>query len=131
MIWRLCWAVRQSASEPMPLYNTIGEEEKKVVMEVLDSGVLSGFAAQPNDDHLGGPVVRALEDSFCSTFGTRYAVAVNSATSALHAAVSAMKVGTRRRGDRSALHYDRERHGSAFHRRGADLRRYRRRGVLH
>ncbi len=79
--------------QPMPVYNTIGEEEKKAVMEVLDSGVLSGFAAQPNDDHLGGPVVRGLEDSFCTTFGTRYAIAVNSATSALHAAVSAMKVG--------------------------------------
>ena len=36
----------------LPPYNTIGEEEKRAVMEVLDSGVLSGFAAQPNDDHL-------------------------------------------------------------------------------
>jgi perosamine synthetase len=78
---------------PLPVYNTIGEEEKRAVMEVLDSGVLSGFAAQPNDDHLGGKIVRGLEESFCCTFGTRYAVAVNSATSALHAAVSAMKIG--------------------------------------
>ena len=78
---------------PMPFYNTIGEEEKKAVMEVLNTGVLSGFAAQPNDDHLGGPVVRRLEDAFCKTFGVPFAVAVNSATSALHAAVAAMKIG--------------------------------------
>lgn len=78
---------------PLPVYNTIGEEEKRAVMEVLDSGVLSGFAAQPNDDHLGGKIVCGLEESFCRTFGTRYAVAVNSATSALHATVSAMKIG--------------------------------------
>ena len=79
--------------QPLPLYNTIGEEEKHAVMEVLDSGVLSGFAAQPNDDHLGGKWVRGLEDSFCETFGTGFAVALNSATSALHAAVAAMRVG--------------------------------------
>ncbi len=79
--------------EPLPLYNTIGEEEKRAVLEVLDSGVLSGFAAQPNDDHLGGAVIRRLEQSFCETFGVRHAIAVNSATSGLHAMVSATRVG--------------------------------------
>ena len=80
-------------SQPLPLYNTIGDEEKRAVAEVLDSGVLSGFAAQPNDDHLGGPVIRALEDLYCEMFGVRHAIAVNSATSGLHAMVSATRVG--------------------------------------
>ena len=80
-------------TQPLPLYNTIGDEEKRAVAEVLDSGVLSGFAAQPNEDHLGGPVIRALEDLYCEMFGVRYAIAVNSATSGLHAMVAATRVG--------------------------------------
>jgi len=80
-------------SLPLPRYNTIGEEEKRAVAAVLDSGVLSGFAAQPNDDHYGGAVIRALESAFCETFGVRHAIAVNSATSGLHAMVAATRVG--------------------------------------
>ena len=48
--------------EPLPLYNTIGDKEKAAVMEVLDSGVLSGFAAQPNRDHFGGNGLRRLKE---------------------------------------------------------------------
>jgi dTDP-4-amino-4,6-dideoxygalactose transaminase len=80
-------------TQPLPLYNTIGDEEKRAVMAVLDSGVLSGFAAQPNNDHLGGGVIRSLEAAFCETFGVRHAIAVNSATSGLHAMVAATRVG--------------------------------------
>ena len=80
-------------TQPLPLYNMIGDEEKRAVAAVLDSGVLSGFAAQPNDDHYGGAVIRALEDQFCETFGVRHAIAVNSATSGLHAMVSATRIG--------------------------------------
>ena len=79
--------------EPLPLYNTIGDKEKAAVMEVLDSGVLSGFAAQPNSDHFGGKWIEALEDAYCKKFGVKHAIAVNSATTALHAAVAAMGVG--------------------------------------
>ena len=39
----------------------IGEEEKSAVMKVLDSGILSGFAAQPNKDFFGGPIIEKLE----------------------------------------------------------------------
>jgi perosamine synthetase len=78
---------------PLPPYNTIGEAEKAAVLQVLETGVLSGFAAQPNNDHLGGDVVTGLEAAFCETFGSKYAVALNSATSGLHAAVAAMGVG--------------------------------------
>ena len=54
--------------DTLPLYNTIGEEEKAAVMEVLDSGVLSGFAAQPNREHFGGKWIEALEGAFCEKF---------------------------------------------------------------
>jgi perosamine synthetase len=81
-------------SEPLPLYNTIGEAEKSAVMEVLDSGILSGFAAQPNREHLGGVWIEALEDAFCQRFGSKYAIAVNSATTALHAALAATGIGS-------------------------------------
>jgi len=79
--------------DPLPLYNTIGEKEKAAVMEVLDSGVLSGFAAQPNSDHYGGKWIEALEGAYCEKFAVKHAIAVNSATTALHAAVAAMGVG--------------------------------------
>jgi perosamine synthetase len=78
---------------PLPPYNTIGEEEKAAVMAVLDGGELSGFVATPNEQFWGGAGVRALEAAFCRRFGTKYAIAVNSATSGLHCAVAATGVG--------------------------------------
>ena len=70
--------------KPIPPYNTIGEEEKAAVMEVLDSGELSGFIASPGEEFWGGKQVRALEDAFKARYGVDHALAVNSATSALH-----------------------------------------------
>lgn len=78
---------------PFPPYNTIGAEEKAAVMAVLDSGELSGFVATPNDQFWGGARVRALESAFRERFGSKHAIAVNSATSGLHCAVAAMGVG--------------------------------------
>lgn len=78
---------------PLPAYNTIGAEEKAAVMEVLDSGELSGFVASPGEDFYGGRWVRGLEQDFCEFFGSRHAVSVNSATSGLHCAIAATGVG--------------------------------------
>jgi len=78
---------------PVPSYNTIGDEEKRAVMDVLDSGELSGFIAYPGDEFWGGPRVRALEKQFCETFKIKHALTVNSATSGLHCALSAMNIG--------------------------------------
>jgi dTDP-4-amino-4,6-dideoxygalactose transaminase len=77
-------------SRPIPSYNTIGAAEKAAVMEVLDSGELSGFVAAPGDWFWGGKRVKALEAAFCKHFGKKHAIAVNSATSGLHAALMAM-----------------------------------------
>lgn len=60
----------------------IGEDEIARVVEVLRSGNLSL-----------GPRVPEFEDKFAALIGTRYAVAANSGTSALHVCVRALGIG--------------------------------------
>ncbi len=79
-------------STPFPPYRTIAEGEKAAVAEVLDSGVLSDFLATWSPRFYGGPRVQQLESEWREYFGTRHAVAMNSATSALYAAVGAAGV---------------------------------------
>lgn len=81
--------------KPFPPHPIIGEEEKRAVMAVLESGKLSTFIAQPGEHFLGGEKIRQFERDFTNYHGVKYAVAFNSATSALHAAVVAcgVKVG--------------------------------------
>lgn len=76
-------------TKPFPRYPVIGEREKQAVMQVLESGTLSGFHA----NFLGGPRVRTFEEEFAAYFGVRYAIAVNSGTAALHVALAAAGVG--------------------------------------
>ncbi len=78
---------------PWPDGNTIGEEEKQAVLEVLDSGVLSGFKAGAGPEFLGGPRVRELERQWAAYFGVTHAVAFNSLTSGLFAAIGALGIG--------------------------------------
>ncbi|MCL4469613.1 MAG: DegT/DnrJ/EryC1/StrS family aminotransferase [Sulfuricella sp.] len=80
-------------STPFPQYVTIGEEEKRAVMEVLDSTVLSKFLGTWSPDFYGGPRVQKLEREWAEYFGIRHAVSVNSATSGLYAAVGAAGIG--------------------------------------
>jgi dTDP-4-amino-4,6-dideoxygalactose transaminase len=77
---------------PFPAYPVIGEEEKRAVMEVLDSGQLSTFSAS-RQGFLGGRKIQAFEAAFAEYHGVRHAIAVNSATSGLHAAVAACEAG--------------------------------------
>ncbi len=78
---------------PWPEGSTIGEEEKSAVLEVLDSGPLSGFHAGPGPGFEGGSRVRKLEREWADSFGTREAVAFNSLTSGLFAAIGALGIG--------------------------------------
>ena len=78
---------------PFPDYITIGEEEKRAVLEVLDGGVLSKFLGTWSPDFFGGPRVQKLEREWESYFKVPHAVSVNSATSGLYAAVGAAGVG--------------------------------------
>lgn len=60
----------------------IGEEEKKAVLEVLDSGHLAQ-----------GPRVQAFEEGFSKWTDTKLAVATSSGTTALHVALLAYGIG--------------------------------------
>ncbi len=60
----------------------IGEEEKKAVLEVLDSGILAQ-----------GPRVEAFEKAFASMCGVQHAIATSSGTTALHIALLANSIG--------------------------------------
>ncbi len=82
--------VRKTA---IPWVSTMGKEEERAVHEVMQSGILSEFLADDDDKFLGGPVVRNLEDAFCKRFKAKYAITVNSATTALQAAVAACGIG--------------------------------------
>jgi perosamine synthetase len=75
--------------EAWPSSNTIGKEEKKAVLEVLDSGVLSQFLGAPGPDFLGGTRVRQLEMEWAEHFGTKHALSFNSLTSGLQACIGA------------------------------------------
>ncbi|MFH1016990.1 MAG: DegT/DnrJ/EryC1/StrS family aminotransferase [Pseudomonadota bacterium] len=59
----------------------IGEEEKREVMRVLESGMLAQ-----------GKKVAELEELFCRICGTKYAVATTNGTTALHAALYALGI---------------------------------------
>lgn len=76
-------------TKPFPAYNCIGPEEKRAVMDVLDSGVLSRFLGAWDPDFYGGPRVLAFEQAWSEFVGMKHAVSVNSATSGLFCAVGA------------------------------------------
>lgn len=79
-------------TSPFPAYIPTGEEEKKAVMEVMDKGKLSQFLGCWHHDFYGGENVRKLEEEWAAFFGVKHAITVNSATSALYAAVGAVGV---------------------------------------
>jgi perosamine synthetase len=61
---------------------SIGEAEKAAVLEVMDSGWLTV-----------GPRTKAFEAAFAAFVGAEHAIALNSATAALHLAMDAFGVG--------------------------------------
>ncbi|HEX4954544.1 MAG TPA: DegT/DnrJ/EryC1/StrS family aminotransferase [Thermoanaerobaculia bacterium] len=68
-------------AEPWPL---VTEDDVAAVTATLRSGKLSW---------VNNTAVRELEDAWAAYCGTRYAIAVNSGTAAIHAAVAAVGVG--------------------------------------
>lgn len=80
-------------TKPFPAHNTIGDEEKRAAMAVLDRGVLSKFLGSWHPDFYGGPEVQELERRWAVRVGATHAVSVNSATSGLVAAIGAAGVG--------------------------------------
>ena len=77
----------------LPRYESLGGAELNAVSEVMKSGCLSGYFGSPGEGFLGGPRVRAFEDAWRQRYSVRHAVAVNSATSGLFAAMGALGIG--------------------------------------
>ena len=76
-----------------PAYQTMGAEEMAAVRRVMESGNLSQYLGAWHEDFMGGPEVRRLEETWAAHFGVPHALAVNSATSGLFAAVGACGIG--------------------------------------
>ncbi len=72
-----------------PAYNTIGQEEKDAVMQVLNTGNLSQFLGAWHKDFYGGPTVQQFEKDWARVFESKYAISVNSNTSGLFTAIGA------------------------------------------
>jgi perosamine synthetase len=62
----------------------LGKDERRLVNEVLDSGILAGGTA---------PQVKALEKEWAAYTGARYCLTTCSGTAALHMALAALGVG--------------------------------------
>lgn len=75
----------------MPGFEIFGDEEKREIMDVLDTGVL--FRYEFNDQRQGIFKVREFEEKFARYCGCDYAQAVTSGTAALKVALMALGVG--------------------------------------
>lgn len=75
----------------MPGFEVFGEEEKKQVLDVFDTGVL--FRYEFDQQRQGVYKVREFEEAFAKYTGAGYAQAVTSGTAALKVALAALGVG--------------------------------------
>jgi len=75
----------------MPGFEVFGEEEKRQVMEVLETGVL--FRYEFADQRRGIYKVRQFEEAFAAYTGAAHAQAVTSGTAALKVALAALGIG--------------------------------------
>jgi perosamine synthetase len=74
-------------NKPFPPFPVLGKDEHDAVLDVLREGRLSMFIASPGEFFGGGKRIQRFEQEFAEYHGVKYAVAFNSATAALHAAV--------------------------------------------
>lgn len=74
-------------------YKSVKGNELERIKKVLDSGCLSGYIGAWGEAFDGGPVVQEFENAWKEQFGSKYAIAVNSATSGLFAAMGACGIG--------------------------------------
>ncbi len=71
---------------------TMGEAEKRAVLEVMDSDQLSSFFGSPGEQWLGGVKVKEFERKWASRYGFKHAISVNSWTTGLMTAVGAVGI---------------------------------------
>lgn len=75
-------------SEPFPARSLIGDEEINAVMELLQEAKTRGTAF----DRYGGTHVDAYEREFAEYHGVPFATATSAGTSAIHAAIGALRL---------------------------------------
>jgi len=78
--------------QSLPRYVAMGPAELDAAAGVIKSDVLSAYLGAPGDHFLGGRVVREFEAAWRERFGVRHAVAMNSATSGLCAAMGVIGI---------------------------------------
>lgn len=76
-----------------PAYKVVGSEEAAAVAAVAETGILSRYIGAQHPDFMGGEQVKRFEAAWGEMFSAEHAIAVNSATSGLYAAVGATGVG--------------------------------------
>ena len=77
-------------SAPLQGFHSIGEDEVTAASEVIRGGVLSAYIGAPGPGFMGGQKVQQFEAQAAAYFGVKHAIAVNSWTSGLIAAVGAI-----------------------------------------
>jgi dTDP-4-amino-4,6-dideoxygalactose transaminase len=83
----------RGSDRPIPAYVIFGEEEKRAVNAVLDSGGLSRFIGAWCPQFFGGPEVQAFEQEWARRMGAKFGISMNSASSGLIAAIGALGIG--------------------------------------
>lgn len=79
-------------AQPLELFKSIGEDEVQAATDVIRTGVLSAYIGAPGEGFMGGTYVKAFEAKAAAYFGVEHAIAVNSWTSGLIAAVGAIGI---------------------------------------
>ncbi len=79
--------------KPWAPIHVFDAKEIAAATRVLKEGPMSGFLGNVGKGFLGGKEVKAFEAAVSKKFKTKHAVAFNSATTALHAAIVALGVG--------------------------------------
>ena len=80
-------------TKPFPSYQTLDEREEEAVAEVIRDGVISDYIGAKGPFFLGGKKVRELEEMYQAHCGVKHAIAMNSATSVIIAAMAAFGIG--------------------------------------
>lgn len=81
-----------SVREKFEVFNSYGIEELEAASKVIRSGILSKYIGAPGPDFMGGPKIREMEQVYSEYFNVKHAIAVNSWTSGLIAAVGAIGI---------------------------------------
>lgn len=80
-------------TKPFPPYRTMDEKEANAVAQVIRDGVISDYIGAAGPYFMGGERVRQVEALWAAHAGTKHAVAMNSATSVIIAAMGAFGIG--------------------------------------